>query len=235
MRKTPRIPRTIDKANIYFVNTTAYLQEGTPQRNGIRLGLLETEMAAWVDFYAEWAPLYLKYTDKENTRTTTIKDNLLRILYEFINFDRRNHVLDRIAASPNATIYDLGKFNIRKGVAFKEIHTVVTTPISEKITVALQPIGGGFIKIKCFSISGKRPAIYEGADCVQFAYLVGDVPPESVIAEGLMRDLSPRASFTLALGAENTKKSLYIYFRWLNTRHPELAGPWSVLHISVIV
>jgi hypothetical protein len=230
-----RISRSIDEFDKYIGKTSSYLSAGTPTTNAERLGVLPAEVTQWQAFETEWNPLHLKYNDKTNSRTVAIRNNLLSIIDRTVNFDQTNHILDRIAASPNVTIDDLGIFNINGGVLPKTTRSVPTTPINEPVTVTIQPIGGGSVTIKCYSSTGQRAAIYDNADCVQYLYQVGDTAPTSADSEGLSKDLSTKASFTLALGSSSSAKNLYIYFRWFNTKHPELAGPWSSLQTTLIL
>jgi hypothetical protein len=230
-----RIPRGIDDFNPYYTNAITYLSDGKPTTNAVRLGILPEELTQMTDFATAWVPLYIKYSDKRNSRTTAVKDQLLEIIDNTVTFDQNNHILDRIAASPNVTIIDLETFNIKKGSLQKTTRTVSTTPIIEPVTVTIQPIGGGSATIKCYSTTGQRASIYDGADSVQYLYQVGDTAPSSAEAPGLTKDLSTKASFTLALGSASSAKNLYIYFRWYNTKHPELAGPWSSLQTTLIL
>ncbi|MDR3652097.1 MAG: hypothetical protein P4L34_03905 [Paludibacter sp.] len=228
-----RIPRGIDGFNLYIITTCAFLSAGTPT-NAERLGILTEEAAKWCGFLAEWTPLYAKYMDKKISRTTAVKDQLMDIINRCVLLDQTSHILDRIAASPNVTIADMETFNIKKGILQKGTRTVPTTPINESVLAALQSMGGGSFAVKCHN-STSRASIVDGADSVQYAYLVGTTPPESVKADGLTKDLSTKAAFTLPLGPENSAKYLYIYFRWYNTKHPELAGTWSALQTALIV
>jgi len=229
------MPRTFEGMNNYLTKTETHLLSGDPVINWTRMGLLQTEMTKWSFFRTSYAALYIQYSDETNTRTRAIRDNLQNLLDQVIEFDRVNRILDRIASSPNVTIDDLMIFNIKQGPLQKSGKTIKVTPINENVTVTLQPIGGGIVAVKCYSITGQRAHIFTDADCVQFAYLLGDTPPTSVMVPGLVFGLSSRASFNLNLGAEQARNNLYIYFRWYNTRHPEQAGPWSALQNTVII
>ena len=234
MTTGPRIPRGIDDFNPYIVNTTAFLQTGAPT-NAERLGILIAELERWLGFEAAWVPLYTKYSDKKNSRTTSIKDQLLAIIKECVELDKTRHFLDRIASSMNVTIKDMETFNIKKGVLQKSSPTVATAPILTQVIAALRPIGGCTFTVKCRPVSGQRPAIIRGANCVQYHYLVGKTPPGSAKDKTLEKDLSSKASFTLSLELGNTGQYLYIYFRWYNTKHPDLSGPWSALQTVLIL
>jgi len=229
-----RIPRGIDEFNPYITKTSSYLQEGTPS-NADRLGVTKEEAAEWTALEGKWLPLHLLYTDKKNSRTTTVKDKLKAIITECVELDQDCHILDRIAASPNATITDMAIFNINNGVLQKSTHTTLTTSIVEPVIPTLQPIGGGSLTIKCYSSTGERAAIFEDADSVQYTYMVGDTAPASADAVGLTKELSTKASFTLALGSASSGKRLYTYFRWYNTKYPTLAGPWTSLQTTLIL
>ena len=126
-------------------------------------------------------------------------------------------------------------FNIKKGVLQKTTRSVATTPLTNQVAASIQPLGGGSVNIKCRNLSSERAAIDEGANCVQYAFKVGDTAPVSADAENLRREISTKAFFVLALGPGSSAKNLYIYFRWYNTKHPELAGPWSALMTTLIL
>jgi len=228
-----RIPRGIDEFNPYIINTSAFLVAGTPT-NAERLGILVAESNQWTELLAIWSPLYTKYSDKKNGRTTAVTDQLHDTIDQCIALDQSCHILDRIAASPNVTIVDMETFRIKKGVLQKSNRSFSSTPISETPIVAVQPLGGGSMAIKCHS-STSRASILDGADSIQYVFWVGDTPPTSAEAPGLSKELSTKAAFTLSLGAGTSAKYLYIYFRWYNTKHPELASPWSTMISTLIL
>ena len=230
-----RISRSIDEFGKYIVKTNSYIAAGTPVTNGERLGLLQTEVTQWKAFEDKWAPLFVLYNDITNSRTRAIRNTLVQIIDDVIEYDQTNHILDRIAASPNVTIDDLGIFNIYGGVLPKNTRTVPVTPIKEPVTVTFQALGGSAISIKCYSTTGSRAAIYDDADSVQYLYLVGTTPPPAPDEDALKIGISTKASFVMNLSTDSAGKFLYIYFRWYNTKHPELAGPWSGLQTNMIM
>jgi len=234
MADKSRIPRSIDGFNIYLTGTNGYLIAGGRETNAVRLGILPTEVEHWSGNFAKWTELYQKYCDKKNSRTTAVIEQLNLIMADTIEFDRTHHILDRIAASPNVTVTDLTTFNIKKGLLEKTTRSSSVTQITEMVVPSIQLVGGGVLAVKCRCATGESASIIEGTDCVQYRYKVGTTAPLSVEEEGLKSDLSTRASFNLNVGAENTGKNLYIYFRWYNTKRPNLAGPWSPLSTSLI-
>jgi hypothetical protein len=230
-----RIPRLISTFNTYILTTSLYLAAGTPVNNATRLGLTEAEASRWAELAEEWKPLYELYSNKKVSRTVSIKEQLLNIIRKTVEFDRKNHILDRIGASAQATVEDTGEFRIKKGGTAKKKHTIPQSPINEPVTVSFVPIGGGMMNVKCYGTTSQRAGIFRNADSVQFVYTVGKTPPASADETGLSKDLSSKAIFTLTLGPGNSGNYLYIYFRWYNTRHPLLAGPWSSLNIAMIL
>lgn len=230
-----RIPRSINEFGTYISSTNIYLSSGARQSNGLRLGISPEEMVQWKAFEENFSPLLLLYNDVANSRTRAIRNNLVEIIDKTIAYDQANHILDRIAASPNATVYDLGAFNINGGVPTKTTRSRSITIIREPVSVTFQQLGGAIIAIKCYSTTGARAAIFGEADSVQFMYKTGTVPPTSTNEDGLKSGLSTKGSFNLELNPEYKGKYLFIYFRWYNTKHPEMSGPWSELQTTMIV
>jgi len=207
---------------------------GNPS-NAARLGILPAEVTKWSAFAGQWSPLYSKYTDAKGSRTTAIKDQIWSIMGNCVKFDRKNHILDRISASPQVTITDMETFNIKKGALQKTNHSKRRTPLEEPLFASIRQIGGGNVAIKCRSSKGGRAAVFTGADSIQFAYLVGDTAPASADAEGIRSGISTKASIILTLGSACSHMYLHIYFRWYLTKHPDLAGPWNSMQTIFIL
>lgn len=229
-----RIPRGIDEFNPYVILTVPYMQTGSPT-NAARLNISVTEVGQMQSLYAQWQPLYLKYCDKRNSRTTAVVEQLKMIIRKFIDLDLSCHILDRIAASPAVTITDLETFNIKSGPLKKMTKTIQKTAIQETVVVSIVPIGGGTVSIKCRSVSGNRAGIIDGADSVQFCYSMGPTAPDGADKDGQRKEISTKASFLLPLGADASSKIVYLYFRWYNTKHPEISGPWSSLMMTLVL
>ena len=229
MREHARAPRGIDSFNKYIVRTVHYLREGIPITHAVRLGITVEELKFLLALLVSWTSLYELYGDKKNSRTTAVIAQLHNIVNQFLEYDKGHHLLDRIASSPNATIVDMEIFNIRNGALRRSARSIVSKPITEAVSAILEAVGGGMAAVKCYSTESARPSIFSGGDCVQFAYAVGSTPPASVLTSGLTQGLSSRASFSISTGADNGGKNLHIFFRWYNTKHPELAGPWCAM------
>ncbi|PTN09795.1 hypothetical protein C8N47_10389 [Mangrovibacterium marinum] len=235
MGNTTRIPRAISRFDTYLENATRYLQAGSPETNASRLSIQEEEVTTLNGYYAEWSPLYLLYSDKKNSRTTAVTEQLHLIIEKTVDYDHQQHLLDRIASSPNVTVTDLDTFNIKGSLLAKTKRTKPSKAITELVLPDISQRGGGELAIKCRNSEGGRAAILKEANCVEYRYRVDEQAPTSVNNEGLNTGISTKASFTLSLGAENSAKYAYLYFRWYNTKYPNLAGPWSSLHSVLIL
>lgn len=227
-----RVPQTISEFNVYVNNALDYLNNGEPQKNSVRLTITEGEVTLLTGIVDRWKPLYGLYTDKEKTRTPLVVAQLQDLMTEFNDLNQSRHLLNRIAASANVTVEDLKTFNIKSGSAKR---SVAVQPIQETVNVSIQLLGGGSVTFKCRAEGSSHASIIDMANCIQYAYLVGTTPPTSADDAGLFRDISTKATFTLSLGSGSSTKYLYIYFRWYNTKHPELAGPWTRLVSTLIV
>jgi hypothetical protein len=235
MSTKTRIPRAADEFDGFINRTATYLLAGTPVNNGTRLGLLPEEVTRWDGISKRWQPVYEKYSDKRNSCTPAVREEVYSIIDETVGFDRDVYLLERIGTSPNATIADLEMFNVRKGPLQKSGRTIPQTPISEMVSVTIQPIGGGSVNLKCYSSTAQRAGILDPADCVQYLYMVGSTPPASAEDDSLKLGSSTKGIFTLQTGPGSSGKNLYIYFRWYNSKHPEIAGPWSSMQTTLIL
>src|ERR1051326_7174508 len=132
MKSHGRIPRKLSDFITYLVNTANYLfavptpppssasagtGSGTPAAaipvmpNWQRLNMLEQDANTWRAFMDEAAPLYLKYSDKRESRTFAIGDNLRDVKKRFIVFAQPQ--LNAIAAWRNTTTDDMEVFRIK--------------------------------------------------------------------------------------------------------------------------
>lgn len=235
MADASRIPRKLEDLNAYLINTSAYLATGAPTTNGVRLGILPAEQTQWLAINTQWAPLFVKYSDKKNTRTSSVIDQLYLLRQKLSDLDQTVHFLDRIAASPVAIPVDLDIFNIKKKALKTGTRNNVNNPITENVSPVLTVIGGGVLTVKCLTPNSKRAAIIKGADSVQYSYRISDTFPESPLADGMRHNVTSRASFTMSVGAENKGKLLHVFFRWNSIKRPDTSGPWCTLQTHMIV
>jgi hypothetical protein len=133
----------------------------------------------------------------------------------------------------------------RRKTGLPKVSTHRRDGIQQQCFARPKDIGGGKIKVVCYADSeGSRASLPEGADSVMAAYSVID-PVDIASAAASGNELSSkvkaprsatecserltisRSTINLDLGPDSSGKKLYLFLRWYNTKHPELAGPWS--------
>lgn len=229
MADNSRIPRGIVSFNSYYVKICAYLQAGGTVTNATRLGITAAELTALLDFLKLWQPLFVKYEDKQNSRTQSVTTSLNDIITRVINYNTKYNLLDRIASSTAATVTDFATFSIKKNAVKKVSRTLTISAITASVNPSIVLVGVGVLKVKCKNNIDKGQHLVPSSNCVQYMYQIDGKAPVGADMLGLSMGISTRASFTLSFDSSNSHKLLYIYFRWHNTKHPELAGPWTNL------
>lgn len=235
MEAKTRIPRTFVEFNDYVTTSVAHLAKGEPTTNAVRLGILPDEQKEMQGLTLEWTSLFPKFKDRYNSYTPAVRIALKKIIEKAKDFDMEHSILERIRFSPNATPEDLEVFNITRKTSAKNMNPVSRKPILDTPEVILLPINGGSIKIKCFSHETKRPSIHEKANSVQYRYVIATEPPRSVEDKVLTQEVSSKAAFLMQTGTSSYGKTLYIFFRWYNVKHPELNGPWCSMKSTLIL
>lgn len=239
-----RVPETIPPFNNYINSTDDNLQAISSGviHNWERLGLSSVNASDWHDQRTYWRDtLYPKYSSPA-TSTSLVKAEVKAFIIEFRKF--ANPLLDIMAASPNAGTDDEIMFNFKIGRA--PAHHA-TDPIAGTVVYDAQPLGGGDFKFKCRTAAdSSRASLAAGADSVQLGYMVqekssGPTPPAPADDNmpnpnqtGMTKDIFTKATFTFHAEAENVGKTMIVFARWFNTKHPELAGPWSAVRAVVI-
>lgn len=231
MSDNSRIPRKIRDFDGYIRRTNNYFAVVILPSNGTRLGLIPTNVTDWDSKNTAWGELFGKWSDPL-TKTTDINRQVKTFMKNFRTFAQP--LLNIIAASPNAIDTDATTFNV---VLVRKKPSHPTNAIQALCNAVSKQIGGSRVEFKCRTYTdSKRASLAEGSDGVEIAYIIGDKDTPVPDADSCpLNDLFTKATFTLSNGTINIGKILYIYFRWTNTKHPNLAGPWSDLEIIQIV
>jgi len=230
-----RIPRSLEAFSAYIVQTDDYLQQGEPQTNASRLGLLPHEVDLWHTLRKEWDALYPLYENKHASRTLLVTEQLHELVGRIKRYNSQRNLLNRIAASPESTVTDLSVFNIKSGSLAKQSKSRPEQPIEALVVPDFKLIGGGELIVKCRNNKSSQIAIIKDAELVEYLFCADNEPPPSPNDKRLDRGFSPRARFIIALGGENSGRYANFYFRWINSKYPGLAGPWSPLYRILIV
>ncbi len=239
MAKKTRVPNTIQEFNDYINNTDDYQAAttgGRPSPNWQYLGLAAGDNAAWSAQRTAWVILYAKYIDPAQ-RTKVIVSDVKAFMITFTTFV--NPLLDIMAASPNAENDDEIQFNFKKKSS-RQRPVRPTEEIQEQCFTTVKAIGGGELEFTCrTSHDTKRASKALKADSIQVAYKIGVTPPltapnppddpSGVESPDVCpnKEIFTKSNFILKAGPGNATKKLYVFARWFNTKHPELAGQWS--------
>jgi hypothetical protein len=244
--KSGRIPVVIDVFNAYINNTERYLRlvplppvpptttvtlTAAPVpavANWVRLGMILTEMDGWTSFKNQWNALYILYSDKEESRTTAIKNKLRDVQTAFGTFARP--LLNMISGIRTVTDDDAAVLHIVIHRA-EPVHPI--TPIDEIPTFSATPLGGAEIKFSFRPThDSTRASRLPDATGIEIRYEVGeDCPPEPNDCEHMFQ--STKSIFILSLPGSKGKM-LHVSARWIVANDPARNGPWSGM-FSVVV
>lgn len=240
-----RIPEKIADFNSYINFTDVYLLAifSGIITNRERLGLSAAIGTAWSAKRNTWNILYPLYANPD-TRTKTLTAQVKNTMADFREF--ANPVLNLIAASPEGTEADENVFNLVL-LANRDVSPTPRGAIQDVPIVSLKPMGGGRMQIKVrTNEDASHASMHPWADALEVRYLIGiNDPPEgspTPPAEGIPNAnnapfyfVSKKALFYIELGVNYSTKHMFAFVRWANTSNPAHSGPWTIVHIAVIV
>ena len=230
-----RVPRKQSAFDQYIRAVVAFLLAGTPT-NGSRLLLIAAEIAQAQGFLTLWytgnasSPGAWELHSNPNTKTKNTHKMVVKIMKDFTVFF--NPLLVRMSGSAAITAADRLILNIAAPNATRTHHR---ESLQEIVYFVLKPLGGGDVRMICRTThDSKRASKAALADSVQVCYKTSDPAPVNSNDPTAKIEFYTHASFTLRLGTAVEGQKLYLFVRWYNTKHPELAGPWSPLAQVVI-
>ena len=240
-----RVPSQLAKFNSYILKAVNYLNFENPVthiKNGIRLGLVQTELDNLSDMLHDWIEMYVLHLDTQ-TKTRITRVTVVTFIKNFTIFFRP--ILDRINVSANCTNEDRMELNI----AIKKPYSRKRTQIKDVVYDNAKQLGGGEIEITCRTISdAKRASIHPDATGWYIAYDIVDPKLENPELHPKIKLIAPvsadecfnnsfhtRAKDVTVVGAENTGRELVYFVRWYNHRNPALSGPYGPAKTIVIL
>lgn len=236
MNGSTRIPRTIPAFNEYIMNTDDRLQAINPDTTNPYYkdyGVDSADATAWHNMRTDWETKTFPIYSNPSTSTSIAKADLHTAMENFRTF--ANPILDIIEVSKIAGNAEEHIFNFK---LHRKSPTHPTTPIKAECVASIQSEGRGLYEFSCKSTTdSSRASKVEGANSVQFAYMISATalnPLPTPDGDTMIRDIATTAIFVKDFGAENQGRWLTIYFRWYNTIHPHLAGPWSAVQSLAI-
>jgi hypothetical protein len=262
--QTSIIPRSIKGFNTFINKTCPYLVAGTPQ-NYVRFNWTAANLAAWQAFLTAWTPLFLLYDNRKESYTTAIKNKLLAIITNAVNYDRNNKLIMLIRACVSLNPDDCAVFGLPAKLAVGTSSTNSAASLAktktpdktimpdEKVYPKIIIAGGGILHIKAFTEKEQtgRPHKLKGYDQLEYAigvfYSTATGLPISPDDARLTKDYSTKANFKLPTsaiaanlsaipaGQATPLKVAVLFFRWAKSKHPTLDGPWSVAFTTPIL
>ncbi len=234
-----RIPLTVAEFVTYLKNTNTFLKSDDPLNPGHkqweRLGLTSAEQTDWDNSNTAAQDLWAKYSNAD-LRTLSVMRELRTLRLNWTKGARG--IVNRIASSAAATQQDATVFNF---VLVKKQPTKQTVDITELVIAGIKRIGSGEFGIECrFEKDTKRPSLLPKADGVEYSFKITNTQPADpatvdLEGEGFRLRFVSKAKFVFKSGTANKGKYLIIAFRWVNSKYPELAGPWCEAQIMVII
>ena len=242
--RSRRIPIIVDHFNAYINNTERYLRltpippptaapaAAPALANYVRLGMLDTEMASWTNFKNQWNALYAPYSDKQESRTTAIKNKLRDVQVAFQVFAQP--LLTMMSGMRTVNDDDAAALHIVIHRA-KPVHPV--SPIIDVPIMGLKPIGGGEVKITVRRATDATRAskIVTAEIELRYAHIfIDEVVPKKI--DDLFHDfISTKAIFVLHIGVHDSQKTLYAACRWVDLSNPSRNGPWTVIQKTPVL
>lgn len=256
MSNQGRIPRKITAFIMYIVLVDDYLHSTLPgdtDPRGIVLGLTADELAtlkAFVKSFISGDPAHPGLWDlhkNKQTKTSTTRQDMEDTMESFGSFFRP--LLNRMAACPTIINGDRDTLNIAHPVSS---HAKPSTAIAARCFVDVVMLGQGEVKFLCRASKDiARSSKADGSDAVEIAFsslpfttvaasdpslTASKVRPRSLAGpdDGTTKEIYTKAIFKKKFAESEVGNLLQFFVRWINTKHPELNGPWSQVNGMVI-
>jgi hypothetical protein len=251
-----RIFETLPEFDGYMMSNDARLHANIPGGSttlGEYLGMTSDELVIYKNFGKKWRSgdpanpgVYERHLNPD-TKNKVTTANVRSLMKEFGKFFRP--ILVRMSGSPNITNEDRIALNIAEPVTS---HTHPTAKIEQRCFASMTMLGGGMAKILCHpTIDIARASKPVGADGLIIAYridtptLVSESAPNETASKLKRPEITgpddktikisqTKASFIMELGADNAGCILQFYTRWINSKHPDLNGPWTGPYSEII-
>ncbi len=247
--KRNRIPSTWEKFITYIIVVNDYLHSTLPgdtEKRGIVLGMTTAELTALANFVKSMVsgdpvnPGIWDLHKNKDTKTQKTTAEMKQAKKEFGAFFRP--LLNRMNLSANIKVGDRIPLEISDPNPSRKVPKL---PIEALCFVYVILMGHGVLKAVCRQlIDGSRASRPATANGVEVAYAIAvessdsaDATPITSIPEPdtiETRRVSSKPRFTLTLGPEYVGKTVYMYFRWVNTKYPNLAGNWSKVLVTLV-
>jgi len=222
-----KIPTRIAEFNGFLNSTSTMLSTGTPTR-GEQLGMTSANVTQWVDYQSQWGPLYSNYQDKAQ-RTTALRNQMNNLRDEFDDFATDQRKI--LSVSPDITEAEMITLGFSPKDGVKTAKPVITvSPYTQ-----VRPLGDTFLEVRNrVTQDGSRASLHPDANAIQVCYQIGgDAPagPEACTAS----EVFSKALMKWNPANASEGDTIYMFFRWFNTRDNKKSGPFTKLIKTIIV
>ncbi len=249
-KKGPIIPRSFYLFDIYgqrVVTWASSLMEDGITKRGIHVGMTELQITGLNAHFGAWRsgdPLHpgayeLHLIDPKAMGGTTSK--IKEVQRAFIDY--ADPIWTVINVNTNMSNEDRDILNLAHP---DPTYTHPTIPIAAQVYARVLPQGNFRLQVKGYTAKdASRASLAEGADSMRIAYRkdtiefevdpITHIPIQGKIKRNLItspEDGTTIISFTSATAlwkveGAATGDFLQFYVGWFNSKHPNLAGPWS--------
>jgi hypothetical protein len=221
--------------------------------NKTRLGISNAVINALLNKYGAvstpdtYLYFFAKWADESQERTHNVISNLNTLEAQL------KKMLTSIYEDIPASVWiDTDRLTLNRKRGGKHPYTRRTKAIESNTFLHHKIIGHGHVLVKCFAAKDSSRASIDrtsGANAIQMAMCIiapdntdmaneksGLVKKETIksVDECSFREIHLKATMHLTFDAQYRKCDVHIYARQYDVRHPELAGPWSVVLIVTI-
>ena len=242
--KKKTFPTNIPGWQVFLFVLVAYIV-----LNATRLGILSARVSLLEALYGDESTVgtYLyckkKYDEATGRKPAVISANLRNVTNDIKSL--LILIVNNIPAE-KWTNEDRAAFNRKTGLT--KVITHPTTKIGDECVVIATPHPNGVFKgIARIDNETKSHALPEGANAMELRHAVVkgkfDIPEEykglvkekcSGPNDGTTTSIVTSTRFRIELTEDFAGFELYLWGRWINLQHPELAGDWSIRQILPI-
>jgi hypothetical protein len=185
-------------------------------------------------FVNECTDIYKKYSDKQEGKTTAVKDKMHIKISDFRTF--MAPILNRMSGNPYVTVDDLREFHIKAGQLKDNNPTKTRVQAIDAPDFSLVSItSGDFIGRVRPTKHAKRASKLPGFEIeVAYAYLPQDEPRHLLLGDLTNSVEFTKAKFIFHAGVPNIGKWLFAAARWIDPKDSSRNSPWSPI-LNVLV
>jgi hypothetical protein len=233
MSNIERIPRTIDEFNSYIrIANNRQLATNSSTGNPFwkDYNWTSAQSTEFNSRHDKWVNDIFKRWSSAETSTSIVKKEWPKFIRSLIDYVKENKLVEKIKSCDIVSVEDATVWRFPLTRSKRSFRREM---IQKEVFGMLLGSQGGRVKCKVRVTKSEGRAKIpraDGADSVQYAWAAvnkGDTAPSDIGSSFYKKDISTKAIFHFEAGAENITKYLVIYFRWYNTKHPNLAGVWT--------